>query len=157
MRIWTWPSRAEAVMLSAGSVWSVATVFTRPVLTRVLSKLYQHSVLLNWRRGFGFCYVYEWRLDLLLCPATTLMHSAVEKLGSVLLWRTVTAIITRFGLSPCFGRSVDVDAVRVPCVLYTIRSVRSTSNTSNLPFPPFDHPRSRVYATSSTPSPTANI
>lgn len=42
----------------------------------------------------------------ILCPATTLMHSAVEKLDSDLLWRTVTAITIRFGLLLALFRSI---------------------------------------------------
>lgn len=105
---------------------------------------YLHSVFVEriMVSGIMFCFS-EWRLELRLCPATTLMHSAVEK-SSIRIFFGERSRRLPFGsvFSPCFGRSVDIDAVRVPCLLYTIRSVRSTSKSSNLTFPlrfpPFD-------------------
>ena len=88
-------------MRLAGSIWTIVTVCTRLVLTRVL-KLIQARCFVDGKMVFGICYFHKWRLDLLLCPATTLMHSAVEKLDSDLLWRTVTAITIRFGLLALF-------------------------------------------------------
>jgi hypothetical protein len=67
-----------------------------------------------------------------LRPATTLMHSAVEKLGSDLLWRTVTATTIRFGRS-----SIRFEYL---CILFGRFVVPRTLSTPNVP-PPF---RSRL-------------
>ena len=125
-------------MRLAGSIWTIVTVCTRLVLTRVL-KLIQARCFVDGKMVFGICYFHKWRLDLLLCPATTLMHSAVEKLDSDLLWRTVTAIYHSIRTS----RLVSVDrsiSMRfeflASCTLFGRSVAPRTLSTSLSPFDP---------------------